>query len=71
MVQRSSPDDFPSLPIPTVDEHEHIYAEWLRTKVRIACASGYASVVIPASCAERIAGLLDYAAEREAAEGRA
>lgn len=61
-------DNFPDLPIPTVDDHQRSYAEWLRTKVRIASASGYQSVVLPTACAERIAGLLDYAAEQERKE---
>lgn len=63
----SASDDFPALPIPTVDEHQRSYAEWLRAKVRIATASGYSSVVLPVACAERIAGLLDYAASAEEA----
>lgn len=64
------PDDSPpelpdDLNIDTVENHLRVYAHWLRAKVRWAAKVDRAHVSLPAATAERIAGLLDYAADAE------
>jgi hypothetical protein len=53
--------------ITTVDEQERMLAAWIRAKVRLSEHTARSTITLSLPSAQRIAGLLEYAANAEEA----